>query len=537
MRLDLKTGRGWRIARWCAGTRNASAKAVAWLVLICIQAASAAGDEQAADRGRRLYETGIDGNGRPIEAVLGESSAPIPGPLLSCAGCHGKDGRGRVIKGINPPDITWQNLTKPYALRVGTGRSRPPYSEPLVIRAIANGRDPGGRLLATAMPRFRLTPNDTADLVAYLRELGSRPDPGVGADTVLLGMVLPARAEQPEVHDAVRAALIAYAHELNHNGGIFGRQVEFSFVEAATDRARPSSAGVPTIDQTVLAALVTHPANAEHELARLARRENVPLVALSADKDLSPGRNVFYLSAGVIGELRALTAHAARQLEAARSRLAVIHTDDEDGRSLMATLRPLIQRSDWGTIDEVSVAPWPETVPDESVQRIASHDMVVVATPDARLAKMLSALGRTGGRPLVLLPGSNTALEWLPHDPTTRIRVLVGFAFDPLSPLSARAGEDRALADEHGIAGSVSPARTALAAAKLLAEGLRRAGRDLTRAKLIDAIETIQRFETDDLPTLSYGPRQHIGFTGAQIVPFDLARRQLLAPVGRIVLD
>src|SRR5436305_279251 len=156
------------------------ALAPALAALMCI--APVAADDAASARGRRLFETGVGQNGRPVEAVFADSETPIPGTLLSCGGCHGKDGKGQSVNGVNPPDITWQNLTKPYSVQVGVGRSRLPYTDALVLRAVTMGRDPSNQLLASAMPRFRLTPGDAADLVAYIRELGFRPDPGIGAD-------------------------------------------------------------------------------------------------------------------------------------------------------------------------------------------------------------------------------------------------------------------------------------------------------------------------------------------------------------------
>ena len=58
-----------------------------------------------------------------------------------------------------------------------------------------------------------------------------------------------------------------------------------------------------------------------------------------------------------------------------------------------------------------------------------------------------------------------------------------------------------------------SPASiAAFAAAKLLEEGLRRAGRDLDRRKLVDALEELYGYETGLTPPLSYGPNRRIGF-------------------------
>jgi hypothetical protein len=77
--------------------------------------------------------------------------------------------------------------------------------------------------------------------------------------------------------------------------------------------------------------------------------------------------------------------------------------------------------------------------------------------------------------------------------------------------------------------------RSALAAARLLVEGLRRAGRDVSRARLVEAIETIQRFETGDGAPVSYGPQRHVGFTGAEIMRLD--PQQPPQPVDRVELD
>jgi hypothetical protein len=61
--------------------------------------------------------------------------------------------------------------------------------------------------------------------------------------------------------------------------------------------------------------------------------------------------------------------------------------------------------------------------------------------------------------------------------------------------------------------------RQALAAAKILVEALRRAGRDVTRERLIDALETLQDFRTGLIPPVSYSATRRIGSDGAWIVP------------------
>jgi ABC-type branched-subunit amino acid transport system substrate-binding protein len=71
----------------------------------------------------------------------------------------------------------------------------------------------------------------------------------------------------------------------------------------------------------------------------------------------------------------------------------------------------------------------------------------------------------------------------------------------------------------------------AFAAAKLLVEGLRRAGRTLSRVRIVEGIEELYQFKTGVTPPLTYGPNRRIGALGAHIVVVDLANERY-APVG-----
>jgi ABC-type branched-subunit amino acid transport system substrate-binding protein len=66
-------------------------------------------------------------------------------------------------------------------------------------------------------------------------------------------------------------------------------------------------------------------------------------------------------------------------------------------------------------------------------------------------------------------------------------------------------------------------------AAKLMVEGLSQAGRDLSREKLLLALEGLYRYATGFTPPLTYGPNRHIGALGAHIVAVDVANRRFAA--------
>ncbi|MGB8842603.1 MAG: ABC transporter substrate-binding protein, partial [Aliidongia sp.] len=63
--------------------------------------------------------------------------------------------------------------------------------------------------------------------------------------------------------------------------------------------------------------------------------------------------------------------------------------------------------------------------------------------------------------------------------------------------------------------------RQTLAAAKILIEALRRAGRDVTRERLIDALDGLQNYHTGLMAPVSFSASRHIGTEGVWIVPLD----------------
>ncbi|HVT59849.1 MAG TPA: ABC transporter substrate-binding protein [Thermoanaerobaculia bacterium] len=96
-------------------------------------------------------------------------------------------------------------------------------------------------------------------------------------------------------------------------------------------------------------------------------------------------------------------------------------------------------------------------------------------------------------------------------------RLAPGFA-----PLAAADGADVA-------AGPGPTAVTALAAAATLAEALTRCGRELSRERLVAALESLSGYETGLLPPLTFAPGRRIGAPGAYVVPIDL-QHGALAP-------
>ena len=68
----------------------------------------------------------------------------------------------------------------------------------------------------------------------------------------------------------------------------------------------------------------------------------------------------------------------------------------------------------------------------------------------------------------------------------------------------------------------------AFAAAKIFTEALKRAGRDVSREKLVTALEGLYEYETGVTPSITFGPNRRVGSMGSYVVSLDLAKREFV---------
>jgi len=153
--------------------RALSCAALAWAAFCCVALHGGGSSAQETltpqeSRGKQIYVQGTSPAGREILAYVGEASIEVPGSAMACANCHGLDGQGKPEGGVVPSNLTWEALTKPYGLTHADGRRHPPYTGRALELAITRGLDPAGNKLLNVMPRYAMSGEDLADLVAYL---------------------------------------------------------------------------------------------------------------------------------------------------------------------------------------------------------------------------------------------------------------------------------------------------------------------------------------------------------------------------------
>jgi ABC-type branched-subunit amino acid transport system substrate-binding protein len=483
-------------------------------------------------RGKQIYLRCTSPSGKEIRAYLGDDATEVPASTLTCANCHGADGLGRPEGGAVPSNVTWEALTKAYGVTHPGGRKHPPYTERALELAIARGLDPGGNRLPVTMPRYDMSREDMADLLAYMKRLGKDQDPGLTQTSVRVGTFIPADGPLAEAGEAVKAVLAAYFEEINERGGIYNRKVELHVARLSASRAA-TKAGLERFikDEQIFAMAGAFMAGADKEVAALMESEEVPLVGpltLMAREEFPLNRQVFYLLSGLTDQSRVLVDFAARRPGLLEHRAAIVSPDNEMSNSITGVIQEQCKKMGWsdaarikyaaGKMDSAQLA--------AELSRNAVKIIFFLGT-GAEGAALLKEADRAGWHPSVFLPGALSSRELLDAPASFNDKIFLSFPTLPpdqaqpaLMELSAMA-EKRKLPAKH-IAAQIA----AYSAAKILVEGLKLAGRDLSREKLISALEGFYQMETGLTPRISFGPNRRIGALGAYVVTLDLQKKE-----------
>lgn len=476
--------------------------------------------------GRQIYRTGKSPSGVTIQAKQGEGGAEFPASLMTCASCHGQDGRGRPEGGVEPSNITWQELTKPYGLTHAGGRKHGPYDEKSVVLAVALGVDPAGNELSTVMPRYQLAREDAQALLAYLKRLADDRDPGIEESQLTLGTLLPADPAQARW---VEGQLTRTFEQWNGRGGLFGRRLRLVALPAPVNAATVAA----FLDREQPFALVApHLSGVEVEVAAVLEERQVPAVgAIAAEPALGfpLARNVFYLFTGVSGQLEVLARWAARE---SKGPWAVLFPETPSELTTVARLEEQLASLEL-------VAPKRISFPDGAFDAEVAFARVVAESAGAVLLfggsqeaeALLTVATRRQARFTLMAPAAWAAAGFVGRAHTFGGRLVLAY---PALPSDARPAGLAELAtlippEEDKAAAAKSHSLAVLAASKLLYEALTRAGRDLSRESVVRTLEGLYKFDTVLARPFSYGPNRRVGSWGSYLVEIAPATGE---PVG-----
>jgi ABC-type branched-subunit amino acid transport system substrate-binding protein len=533
--------------------KSSSAKTlVVLLALILSGAAAISGVRQSPvsdqltareSRGKQIYLRGTSPSGKEIRAYVGESPLEVPGSAMACANCHGLDGRGKPEGGVTPSNLNWEILTKPYGLTHLDGRKHPPYTERGLELAITRGTDPGGNRLQRVMPRYEMSPEDLADLIVYLKRLGKDRDPGISDDRIVIGTAVPSKGALAEMGAAVKAVTLAYFEEMNRQGGVYSRRIELKVADTGESGAAARASLERMLDgEQVFAMTGAVVAGFEKVLLPLMAEKKVPLIGpftVLPSVGFPINREVFYLLSGVEEKARALAGFAAKMEGTRATGLAVVYAKDAVTESIVTALTRQCEKEGLPVLSAHSyIASGLDAGALLPQLKQAGRNAVFFLGSGPEALSLMQAADRMGWHPYFFLPGGMGEGELFGAPAGFDGKVFFPVPMSPDDQSEKGIDEFAALAEKYGLPRQHLPAQfSAYTAAKILVEGLRRAGRDLSRDKLITALEGLFEYRTELTPAITYGPNRRIGAMGAYIVKIDLKAKRLVSASGWIGVE
>jgi ABC-type branched-subunit amino acid transport system substrate-binding protein len=484
-------------------------------------------------RGKAIYLRGESPSGKKITAMLGDLD--VPSSTMTCGGCHGLRGEGKTEGGVSAGNLTWSNLVKSYGHTHPTGRKHGAFDEKLFSRSLVQGLDPAGNELLVAMPRFEMSPEDMADLVAYLKRIETDRDPGLTETTIKIGTILPKDGVLSETAAAMKGVLAAYFANVNDKGGIYNRRIELQTIDAGSDAATTAANARKAVENGDLFALVSGlSAGADKELATLTRDAEIPFIGaatLLTQTNARENRSLFYLLPGAGPQARALVNYAARNPELRKSRLAIVYSQNELALAAATALEDQARQLGWSSIIKKDFSSGQfdaaAAVGDLKAQ---GAEAVFLFGGGGEDTAFISAAASANWTPHIFLLGSFTGkalVKTLP--PSLKDRVFLAYPTVPADVAPEGLAELRVLEEKYKfLPGHTASKLNAFAAAKIFTEALKRAGRDLSREKLVTALEGLYEYNTGVTPSITFGPNRRVGSMGSYVVSVDLTKREFV---------
>jgi ABC-type branched-subunit amino acid transport system substrate-binding protein len=484
--------------------------------------------------GKAIYLRGESPSGKEIKAMIGDLD--IPASTMTCAGCHGLRGEGKTEGGVTAGNLMWSNLAKPYGHMHPSGRKHSAFTEKLFERSMVQGLDPAGNELVVAMPRYQLSPEDMTDLIAYLKRIETDRDPGLTEETVTIATILPKTGRLSEIGTAMKDVLTAYFANVNDKGGIYNRRIELQTIDAGSNAAATATNVKTKVENGEVFAIVSGlSAGAEKELAAVTQEAEIPFmgpVTLLPQTGAQDHRTIFYLLPGANQQARALINFASNNLELKKSRFAIVHSNKELALAAVTAIEDQARTIGWGPVIKKSFSSERfDAAATAAALKAEGVDAVFFLGANGEETAFINAATAASWTPHMFLLGALTGKDLVQTLPLSfKDHVFLAFPTIPTDVTPEGLAELRALQEKYKFApGHIASQLNAFAAAKIFTEALKRAGRDLSREKLVTALEGLYEYDTGVTPSITFGPNRRVGAIGAYVLSIDPAKREFIS--------
>lgn len=337
-------------------------------------------------------------------------------------------------------------------------------------------------------------------------------DDGVTENRILIGQTIGLTGQIAGSVKELNEGAHAYISAVNRRGGVHGRTIEIISLD---DRFDPELAGVNArrlISEKGVFALFQNRGTPHTEaILPLLHQHKIPLVAPSTGATILHQPINPYLF-NVRTRYRTEVIKAIEQFKTVGiTRIALLYVDDSFGADCLAGFDEGMKTFN---LMPAGVVKFDRVKPDiggiaGSVMATSAQTVIIVASAQTAAA-IIQNLRDKGSAIQIMTLSNNSSEAFIKSLGNHAPGVIVSQITPPADLLTTKLGQDyRAAARSTGATMSYA-AMEGYIAAKVLVEGLERAGRNLTRVGLIEALESIKNHDLGGL-ALSYGPSDHTG--------------------------
>jgi ABC-type branched-subunit amino acid transport system substrate-binding protein len=355
-------------------------------------------------------------------------------------------------------------------------------------------------------------------LAAALLALGvagtALAEPGVTADKILIGQGAGFTGSVAGTVKELTAGAQLYFDHINAKGGVHGRKIVLEQMDDGFDPKKSPDVFKKLIEEKKVFALFLSRGTPTNEAAYpVLEAAKVPLIGPStgAMSMYNPPRKYMF---PVRASYQSETFKIVPQLvNMGITRIALLYVDDSFGKDGLTGVQIAMKNAG---LTPVAVANHPRggTKVEEAVATIAKADpqaiiMVTLADAGVAFVKQMKAAGKS---PMFLTLSNNSSNAFIKNLGTDGF----GLAVSQVSPYPFSGSEIVTreylglLKEKKDLAPSYS-SMEGFIAAKVLVEGLRRAGKEPTREKLIAGLESMKGFDLGGGLDVTYGPNLRVG--------------------------
>ncbi|WP_168735197.1 ABC transporter substrate-binding protein [Pseudothauera rhizosphaerae] len=348
-------------------------------------------------------------------------------------------------------------------------------------------------------------------LTALLPTAPAMAQQGVTADTILLGHSGALSGPLAELNREYLSGATLYFDELNGKGGVNGRRVALLTLDDEYSPEKAAANAAALIDKEgVFALFGCFGTGPSLQMIPVATRAKVPFFAPYTGADmlrepLNP--YVFHLRASYGQEIEAMVSHL---VNIGVQSIGVVHHADPFGQAGLDAAEKALARHKLRPAVVSSIASGGADA-GESARRVvaANPAALILVTAGNSSAAFMRALQTTEARPMLYglsVISAQQLIRELGED--AHGLVIAQVVPSPFRIDHAVVRDYRRAAEQAGQSYSYTALEGYLAA-KTFAEALRRAGRELNRDRLIDALQDLGNWDAGGL-RLQFSPRRHV---------------------------